>query len=68
MDITKYLENYNEWIKPQKLSYIYDFCNQFLLTNVLCTWGCSEFIHKVRYVDLDTVIQQLIQKLNLYCL
>ena len=41
------------------------FVNQFLLPNVLCTWGCSDFIHKVGYVDLDTLIQQFIQKYNL---
>ena len=65
MDITKGLETWNEGIKSQKLSYIADVCNQFLLPNVLCPWGCSEFIHKVGYVDLDTVIQLFIQKYNL---
>ena len=62
---TKDLETWNEGIKSQKLSYIANVCNQFLLPNVLCPWGCSEFIHKVVYVDLATVIQQFIQKCNL---
>ena len=66
MDRTKDLETWNEGIKSQKLSYIADVCNQFLLPNVICLWGYSEFIHKVRYVDLDTVIQKFIQKFNLY--
>ena len=61
MDRTKDLETWNEGIKSQKLSYIDDVCNQFILPNVLCPWGCSEFIHKVGYVDLYTVIQQFIQ-------
>ena len=65
MDRTKELETYNEGIKSQKLSSIADGCNRFLLPNVLCPWGCSEFIHRVGYVDLDTVIQQFIQKFNL---
>ena len=65
IDRTKYLETWNEGIKSQKLSSIADVCNHFLLPNVLCLWGCSEFIHKVRYVDLDTVIQRFIQKYNL---
>ena len=56
MDRTKYLENWNETIKSQKLSSIADVCNQFLLPCVICPWGSLEFIHKVRYVDLDTVI------------
>ena len=33
------------------------------MTLYLC--GCSEFIHKVGYVDLDTVIQRFFQKCNL---
>ena len=36
MDITKDLETWNEGIKYQKLSYISDVCNQFILPNVLC--------------------------------
>ena len=66
MDRIKDLETWNEEIKYQKLSSIPDVCNQFLLTNVLCLWGCLEFIHKIGYVDLDTVIKQFIQKCNLY--
>ena len=54
---TKDLETWNEGIKYQKLSSIADFCNHFFKPNVLYPWGCLEFIHKVRYVDLDTVIQ-----------
>ena len=65
MDRTKDFETWNEGIKSQKLSYIADFFNQFLLPNVICLWGCSDFIHKVRCVDLDTVIQKFIQKFNL---
>ena len=49
----------------KKISYIADICNQFILPNILCPWGCSQFIHKVGYIYLDTVIQQFIQKCNL---
>ena len=66
MDRTKDLETWNEGIKSQKLSSIADVCNQFLLPNFLFQWGCSQFIHKVGYVDLDTLIQPFIQKCNLY--
>ena len=65
MDRTKYLETWNKVIKSQKSSCIADVCNQFILPNFLCTWGFSKFIHKVVYVDLDTVIQKFIQKCNL---
>ena len=61
MDITKDLETYNEGNKSQKLSSIADFCNWFILTNVLCPWGCLEFVHKVGYVYLYTSIQKFIQ-------
>ena len=57
MDRTKDSETWNKGIKSQKLSSIADVCNQFLLPNVLCSWGCLEFIHKVGYVNLDTLIQ-----------
>ena len=57
MDRTKELETWNEGIKSQKLCSIADVCNWFLLRNVLCPWGCSEFIHKVGYVYLDTFIK-----------
>ena len=65
MNKTKDLETWNEGIKYQTLSSIADVCNPFLLQNVICTWVCSEFIHKVGYVNLDTVIQIFIQKCNL---
>ena len=65
MNITKDLENWNELIKYQNLSFIADIYYQFLLPNILCPWGFLDFIHKVGYVDLDTVIQKFIQKCNL---
>ena len=64
MDRTKDLETCNEGIKSQKLTYITDVCNMLILPNVLCLWGCFQFIHKFLYVDLDTVIQLFIQKWN----
>ena len=64
MDRNKDLETWKKGIKYQKLSSIDDACDQFLLPTVLCPWGWLEFIHKVGYVDLDTVIQQFIQKCN----
>ena len=65
MDRTKYLETWNEGIKYQGLISIADVRNRFLLPNVICLWVCSEFIHKVGYIDLYTVIQKFIQKRNL---
>ena len=62
MDLTKYLGTWNEGIQSQKYSSIADVCNWFLLPIFLCPWGCYEFIHKVGYFDLDTVIQRFIQK------
>ena len=61
MDRTKDLETWNEGIKYQKLRSIADVCNKFLLPNVSCPWGFLEFIHKIRYVDMDTIIQLFIQ-------
>ena len=65
MDRAKDLEDWSEGIKPQKLSYIYDVCNWFLLPNVLCQRGCLEFIHKIGHFHLDTIIQWFIKKFNL---
>ena len=38
MDRTKDLKTWNGGIKYQKLSYIADVFNQFLLPNVICPW------------------------------
>ena len=65
MDRTKDLETCNWGIKNGKLSSIADVFNKLLLPNVLFPWVCSEFIHKVRYVDMGTVIKRLIQKFSL---
>ena len=68
MDITKDLKTWNEGIKNQKSSSIADVCNMFLLPIVICQWGYSDFIHKSVYIDLDTVMQRFIQKMQpLYC-
>ena len=66
MDKTKYLETWNEAIKSQTLGSMAGVFNRFLLINFLCTWVWSEFIYKVGYVDIDTVIQLFIQKWNLF--
>ena len=66
MDRTKDLETWNENIQSQKISSIAVFCNQFLLQNDLFPWVFSEFIHKIKYVDSDTVIQLFIKRRNLF--
>ena len=32
---------------------------------MLCPWGCSEFIHHVGYLEIESVLQQFIQKCNI---
>lgn len=44
------------------LGHLISTTNKHLMPNVLCPWGCTEYIHKCGYVSMDSVIQQFIRK------
>ena len=65
VDRTEDLNIWNNAMECQQLSSIADVCNRFLLPTVLCPWGCSEFLHCVGFLDIDTIMQRFIEKCDL---
>ena len=65
VDRTLDLIEWNEKIKSQRLSSIIDVCNKFTIPNVLCPWGCSEFLFKTGYMKLELIYQRFFPKCKL---
>ena len=55
VDRTPELSEWKDDMDSQLLSRIASSCNIHLLPKNLCPWGCSEFDHKVGYLDFDIV-------------
>ena len=53
-------------ISSFNLGRIMDTMNKHLIPDVLCPWGCSEYIHKVGTVSLDIIIQRFLPKCILH--
>ena len=47
------------------LSEIAKGCDEFIIPNVLCPWGCSEYIHKVGEFPIDLLIQRYTNDMNI---
>ena len=37
-------------------------CNKFLMPNILCPWGCTEYIHQCGHIEMDLMIQRHLPK------
>ena len=48
-------EEFLTMLKELKLGDIMRTCNRLLYPDILCPWGCTEYIHKVHCVTLDVV-------------
>ena len=55
-------------IKHELLSTIAKGCDEYLFPDVLCPWGCSEYMYKVGYLDIDTMLQRFHNKVYLHWL
>jgi len=64
-DISADIKDWNEDIESYLLSRLKKTCDSKLIPTIKCPWGCSEFIHKVGYVPLDTVFQRYLQKCDI---
>ena len=51
-------------ISSQKLGVIKKVCDSHLLPDVLCPWGCSEFMHQSAVFPFDVLIQRYFQKID----
>lgn len=62
-DVTNNIKEWNDDIDSYLLSRLAKTTNKFPVPTVKCPWGCSEFIHKVGYLPIDTIFQRYLQ----YC-
>ena len=62
IDQTKQLRQFQDSIKSGVLSKIADACNKYLIPNILCPWGCSEYIHKNGFMYIDLIYQRYMNK------
>ena len=59
------LKELNTQIESQMLFEIAKACNKFMIPNVLCPWGCNEFIFRCGYISIDIVFQQFLRMVSL---
>ena len=63
-EISSDLEKFDSYIKSELLSDIAIGCNKYLMPTVLCPWGCSEYLHRVGYMEMDVCIQRFLSNIN----
>ena len=61
-DVTSKRKIFKKSIKHELLSTIAKGCDEYLFPDVLCPWGCSEYMHKVGYLDIDIMLQRFHNK------
>lgn len=66
MDRTKDINDWKESISKYELSLLRDSCNKYLIPNVLCPFGCSEYIHRTGSLSFEGVLQRYLQVCDLH--
>ena len=46
VDLTTDIDNWNDDINSFQIARLANACDKYLIPNILCPWGCSEFNHK----------------------
>ena len=64
-DITIKVKTWNEKIGSATLPNLANACNELIMPNIMCPWGCSVFIHKFGSLPIDIVLQRYIQQVEL---
>ena len=59
------VEEWNSDMNSQLLPRIASSCNKYMIPNILCPWGCTEFIFRCGHISLDIVFQRFLQKVNI---
>ena len=62
VDITHEKQVWKEDIKSYMLSRLASSCNKYMMPNILCPWGCTEFNHKCGYIPFQLVWQRFLPK------
>ena len=65
VDRTAQIKDFDDSINSYSLPRLRDACNQYLIPNVLCPFGCSEFGFKSGFISIDIVFQRYLPKCNL---
>ena len=58
VDRTIDYENMMEDIKSLELSRLRDTTNKYLIPDILCPWGQSEYIHDCGFINIDAIYQR----------
>ena len=56
------MNDWNNDVDSLLLSKLASSCNNHLIADVLCPWGCSEFMHRCGYLDMDMIFQRYLPK------
>ena len=64
-DKTIDIKEWNDDINSYLLSRLASTSNKFLRPTIKCSWGCSEFHHKVGHLPLDIVFQRILQQYSI---
>ena len=62
LDLTLGIMDWDQNIQSNVISNVAKVCNKYLLPTVLCPWGCSEFLHRSAFLDIDIVFQRFLPK------
>ena len=65
VDRTEDMKQWKNAIELKNISGISKVCNELLIPNILCPWGCSEFLHHCGYIDIEIILQRYIEKCDL---
>ena len=60
-DIIQFKNNFESY----KISELISSCNNFMMPDILCPWGCTEYIHKPGYIESDLLFQRYLPKCKL---
>ena len=61
-DRTLGIEEWNNDIDSMSLARLSSSCNKHMISNILCPWGCSEYIFKCGHLDIDCIFQRYLPK------
>jgi hypothetical protein len=64
-DQTVRLKKWNTLIQSHDLGNLRDACNDLLIPDISCPWGCTDYIHKSGTVEFDVILQRLLLKYNI---
>ena len=56
------ISKWNEVISSHYLSRLESGVNKYVMPNIHCPWGCTEYSHTCGHIDFDVVFQRYLLK------